>query len=125
VQNYDQELISLRDQIAEARMEDVPPLVQQMERLQRIAARRAEIPATNIDVRSPYFGHLRLVESGRQRDVLIGNATYIDTERGVRVVDWRDAPSPGCITATLKATTTKKRSPSARSKARCWCAARS
>ncbi len=92
VQNYDQELIALRDQIAEARLEDVPPLVQQMERLTRIAARRAELPATKIDVRSPYFGHLRLEENGRQRDVLIGNATYIDTERGIRVVDWRDAP---------------------------------
>ncbi len=92
VPNYDQELIALRDQIAEARMEDVPPLVQQMERLQRIAARRAEIPATKINALSPYFGHLRLAESGRVRDVLIGNATYIDMERGLRIVDWRDAP---------------------------------
>jgi DNA helicase-2/ATP-dependent DNA helicase PcrA len=91
-QDYDQELIALRDQIAEARAEDLPPLVQQMERLQSIAARRAELPAGRVDVRSPYFGHLRLEENGRTRDVLIGNASYIDTERGVRIVDWRDAP---------------------------------
>ena len=33
--DYDQELVSLRDQIAEARLEDVPALIAQMERLQR------------------------------------------------------------------------------------------
>lgn len=92
VMDYDQELLSLRDQIAEARLEDVPPLVQQMERLQSIAARRAEVSIGHVDARCPYFGHLRLEEKGRTRDVLIGNATFIDTERGVRIVDWRDAP---------------------------------
>ena len=92
VQDYDQELLSLRDQIAEARLEDVPPLIQQMERLQLVAARRSEIPTVAIDARSPYFGHVRLEEKSRQRDVLIGNATYIDMDRNVRIVDWRDAP---------------------------------
>lgn len=90
--SYDEELLSLRDQIAEARLEDLPPLVQQMERLQGIMARRAEVPAVTVDKRSPYFGHMKLVENGRARDVLIGNSTYVDTDRGVRIVDWRDAP---------------------------------
>jgi DNA helicase-2/ATP-dependent DNA helicase PcrA len=89
VTDYDQELISLRDQIAEARLEDVPPLVQQME---RIAARRAELPTNKVNLASPYFGHIELEENARKRDVLIGNVTYVDTERGVRIVDWRDAP---------------------------------
>lgn len=90
--SYDEELLSLRDQIAEARGEDLPPLVQQMERLQGIMARRAEVPAVRVDKNSPYFGHMRLTENGRSRDVLIGNGTYVDTDRGVRIVDWRDAP---------------------------------
>jgi DNA helicase-2/ATP-dependent DNA helicase PcrA len=90
--SYDEELLSLRDQISEARGEDLPPLVQQMERLQGIMARRAEVPAIRVDKNSPYFGHMRLVENGRTRDVLVGNGTYVDTDRGVRIVDWRDAP---------------------------------
>lgn len=90
--SYDEELLSLRDQIAEARPEDLPPLVQQMERLQGIMARRAEVPAMRVDKGSPYFGHMRLLENGRSRDVMIGNGTYVDTDRGVRIVDWRDAP---------------------------------
>jgi DNA helicase-2/ATP-dependent DNA helicase PcrA len=91
---YDHDLIDLRDQIAGARMEDVPPLLEQMERLQSLAARRRSAAAAgpSVDPRSPYFGHLVLEESGRTREVLIGRATYLDTDAGIRIVDWRDAP---------------------------------
>lgn len=90
--DYDTELIALRDQLAEARLEDAPPLIAQMERLQAVAARRQEVPDVTIDARSPYFAHLRLREDGRMRDVCLGRGTYLDAEHGVRVVDWRNAP---------------------------------
>jgi DNA helicase-2/ATP-dependent DNA helicase PcrA len=91
--DYEEELLSLRDQIAAARLEDVPALVQQMERLSGIAARRAENVVEPVDPRSPYFGHLRLREKARgDRDVLIGKTTLVDNRAGVRIVDWRHAP---------------------------------
>jgi DNA helicase-2/ATP-dependent DNA helicase PcrA len=91
--DYEEQLISLRDQIAVSRLEDVPALVQQMERLQGIAARRAENVVEPVDPKSPYFGHLRLDEKDRgERDVLIGKTTYIDGAAGIRIVDWRHAP---------------------------------
>lgn len=90
--DYDTDLIALRDELAEARLEDAPPLIAQMERLQAVAARRQEIPDVTIDARSPYFAHLRLKEEGRIRDVCLGRGTYLDSENGVRVVDWRNAP---------------------------------
>jgi len=43
-----------------------------------------------VDPRSPYFAHLRLAEGGHERDLCLGHATCI--EKGVRIVDWRDAP---------------------------------
>ncbi|HVR20519.1 MAG TPA: hypothetical protein VMS65_12505, partial [Polyangiaceae bacterium] len=89
---YDERLLDLRDQIASARMEDVPPLVQEMERLQALASRVRTTDETPIDVTSPYFGRLVLEEGSRQREVLIGRGTYLDTQGGVRIVDWRDAP---------------------------------
>ena len=58
--DYDQELVSLRDQIAEARLEDVPALVAQMERL--AAGRRAprgRASTGDVDTASPYFGRMR------------------------------------------------------------------
>ena len=92
IADYDARLIDLRDQIAQARMEDVPPLVQEMERLQLLASRLRETAETQIDASSPYFGRLVLEENGRSREVLIGRGTYLDTQAGIRIVDWRDAP---------------------------------
>ncbi|HSU41427.1 MAG TPA: ATP-binding domain-containing protein [Polyangiaceae bacterium] len=90
--DYDARLLDLRDQIAAARAEDLPPLVQEMERLQALATRLREIEEVTIDRRSPYFGRLVLEENGKRREVLIGRATYLDTKSDVRIVDWRDAP---------------------------------
>ncbi|HEV8551450.1 MAG TPA: hypothetical protein VGQ57_20525, partial [Polyangiaceae bacterium] len=90
--DYDARLLDLRDQIAAARTEDLPPLVQEMERLQALASRLREIEEIPVDRRSPYFGRLVLEENGKKREVLIGRATYLDTSSNVRIVDWRDAP---------------------------------
>jgi DNA helicase-2/ATP-dependent DNA helicase PcrA len=94
---YDQELISLRDEIGEARLEDVPALVAQMERLQMVGMTRADLQTMLVDQASPYFGHLRLREEVRgrgqvERDVFIGRATYVDPKTRTNIVDWRHAP---------------------------------
>src|ERR1700755_929097 len=60
--DYDNELVTLRDQIAEARLEDVPALVAQMERLQQVAIRRADVTNGDVDAGSPYFGRMVLLE---------------------------------------------------------------
>jgi DNA helicase-2/ATP-dependent DNA helicase PcrA len=46
--------------------------------------------APSVERDSPYFAHLRLRENGAERDLCLGRATFI--ERGVRIVDWRNAP---------------------------------
>jgi DNA helicase-2/ATP-dependent DNA helicase PcrA len=90
--DYDAELIALRDQIREARLEDIPPLVEEMERLQQVAQRRAKVTEGAADPTSPYFGRMILEEEDRKREILIGRSTYLDAKTGVRIVDWRDAP---------------------------------
>lgn len=90
--DYDARLLDLRDQIAAARLEDIPPLVQEMERLQSLAVRLRQVTEAEIDARSPYFGRLILEEGNRRREVLIGRGTHLDTRSGIRIVDWRDAP---------------------------------
>jgi len=93
----DDELLALRDEIGEARLEDVPALIAQMERLQEVSVTRAELGTMLVDPRSPYFGHLRLRErvAGRgeiERDIFIGRATFTDSKARVHIVDWRNAP---------------------------------
>jgi DNA helicase-2/ATP-dependent DNA helicase PcrA len=90
--DYDAELIALRDQIREARLEDIPPLIEEMERLQQVAQRRAKVTEGSVDAMSPYFGRMVLEEDDRKREILIGRSTFLDTKTGVRIVDWRDAP---------------------------------
>ncbi len=55
--------------------------------LRQIRAGRA---GPQIDPSTPYFAHMRLREDGKERDVLLGKASFI--KPGVRVVDWRQAP---------------------------------
>jgi DNA helicase-2/ATP-dependent DNA helicase PcrA len=90
--DYESRLLDLRDQISSARLEDVPPLVQEMERLQSLMVHRRDTTAVTLDPRSPYFGRLVIEEGTKKREVLIGRGTYLDTKSGVRIVDWRDAP---------------------------------
>jgi DNA helicase-2/ATP-dependent DNA helicase PcrA len=94
---YADEMVALRDEIGEARLEDVPALVAQMERVQGVSLTRGELQTILVDPAAPYFGHLRLRERvpGRgvvERDVLIGRATFVDPKNRVNIVDWRNAP---------------------------------
>ncbi len=90
--DLDADLISLRDQISEARPEDLPPLVEQMTRLAALRARIGGGVSLPIDIASPYFAHMRLTENGKARDVLVGKRGFIDRQSNVQIVDWRNAP---------------------------------
>jgi DNA helicase-2/ATP-dependent DNA helicase PcrA len=90
--DLDADLISLRDQIAEARPEDLPPLVEQMTRLAALRARLGGGKQLPVDITSPYFAHIRLREHGKSRDVLVGKRGFIDRQSNVQIVDWRNAP---------------------------------
>jgi DNA helicase-2/ATP-dependent DNA helicase PcrA len=90
--SYGEQMVSLRDQVGEARLEDVPALVAQM--LQIASLMEGSRPKANValDANSPYFGHLKLSEKGKQRDVLVGKQSMVSKGAGVAIVDWRNAP---------------------------------
>lgn len=92
VEDIDRELISLRDQISEAKPEDLAPLVEQMTRLAAIRSRLGGGQSLPVDVKSPYFAHMVLRENGKSRDVLVGKRGFIDRKSNVQIVDWRNAP---------------------------------
>ena len=89
---YDQELIALRDQIAEANVEDVAPLVAEMYRMQALGAANGRGRDLPVDVKCPYFGHLKLNDGKRVRDVLVGSRGFVKPGSEVAIVDWRNAP---------------------------------
>ncbi|MCA9698550.1 MAG: DNA helicase UvrD, partial [Myxococcales bacterium] len=93
-EDLDGAMIELRDEIATAKEEDLPALLDQMHQLAALNAKRGSGRTAPVDPKNPYFGHLRLAEarSGKRRDVLIGKRTMLDTGDGVSIVDWRNAP---------------------------------
>jgi DNA helicase II / ATP-dependent DNA helicase PcrA len=88
----DAALIELRDALAEAKPEDQGPLLEQMHRLESLSRQRGRGEVMPVDRRSPYFGHLRLLQNGRRRDVLIGQRGFVEPGGSVQIVDWRHAP---------------------------------
>jgi DNA helicase-2/ATP-dependent DNA helicase PcrA len=85
-------LIELRDALAEAKPEDQGSLLEQMHRIEALSRQRGKGDSPPVDRKSPYFGHMRLEEAGRRRDVLIGQRGYVEPGGGVQIVDWRNAP---------------------------------
>ena len=98
----DRRLLELRDLASTAKPEDLPAILDQMHQLGAIRAQRGKSVTGSLDRRSPYFAHLRLEEqvtargrngkSERRRDVLVGSKQYLDPVKGIRIVDWRNAP---------------------------------
>jgi DNA helicase-2/ATP-dependent DNA helicase PcrA len=93
-EDLNSQMIELRDEIATAKEEDLPALMDQMHQLAALNAKRGSGRDVPVDPNNPYFGHLRLKEarSGKQRDVLIGKRTMLDGGDGLSIVDWRNAP---------------------------------
>src|SRR2546421_11773264 len=86
--DLDKDLLSLRDQISEARAEDLPPLIEQMTRLAALKARLGGGRSLPVDITSPYFAHMRLKESGprgpKTRDVMVGQRGLIDRQSNLQ-----------------------------------------
>lgn len=81
---------TLRDEAVNARADDLSSLFDQLHNMRVVATR---VRPTNLpDIEAPYFAHLRVEENGKERDYLLGRATFIETKSNVRIVDWRHAP---------------------------------
>jgi DNA helicase-2/ATP-dependent DNA helicase PcrA len=92
--NYDESLLELRDSLGEAHEDELPQIVAQMDRLASLSAhQQRQSPAAALpDTESPYFGHMRVRQGGRVRDILIGNETLASLDIPYPIIDWRHAP---------------------------------
>ena len=87
------DIIELRDALGEARRQDVPAIMAQMERLilithQQDQFRKIPFP----DVNAPYFAHMRIRENGRVRDLLLGSRNSLSRHLPCPIIDWKNAP---------------------------------
>ena len=90
---YDRELIELRDALGAATREDTPQIVALMQGLASLAdhyQRSGHERPLKLD--SPYFGHIRINQEGKVRDILIGNGNQLDAHMPYPIADWRESP---------------------------------
>lgn len=86
-----QDIIELRDSLSEIRTEDVPSVIAHMERL-ILLEQQGPYEVAVVDVKRPYFAHLRLREGRRTRDVLIGESSCTSEHLPYPIIDWKNAP---------------------------------
>ncbi len=90
----EQELIGrleeLRELASKAFAYDLPALFQEMNLVRSLLEHPQQDNYANPC--SPYFAHLRLTEEDVERDFCLGRSSFVDTGKGVRIVDWRYAP---------------------------------
>ncbi len=84
------ELRALREEALQAAEDDMPAVLHELAVRQRLDAIPDAQALPSED--APYFAHLRLKSARGVRDYLLGHRSLIDTERDVRIVDWRTAP---------------------------------
>ena len=86
-------IIELRDSLAETLPEDVPAVMAQMERLVLLYSQQDSYnTAFGFNLDTPYFAHIRLRENKIDRDLLIGNQNCFSTHLPCPIVDWKNAP---------------------------------
>ncbi len=86
-------IIELRDSLADTLPEDVPAVMAQMERMVLLHTHQdSHNAASGFNLDTPYFAHIRLRENNRERDLLIGNQNCFSTHLPCPIVDWKNAP---------------------------------
>ncbi|MDH5753089.1 MAG: ATP-binding domain-containing protein [Deltaproteobacteria bacterium] len=91
--DYDSALLDLRDSLHEARADEVAQIVNQMSTLASLSDHQQQRTAERrVDTQSPYFGHMRVRQEGRVRDILIGSHTVVSSRLPLPIIDWRHAP---------------------------------
>ena len=90
----DEALLELRDSLSDAREDEVAQIVAQMDSLASLSSHQAsqEAPEAPLDLDSPYFGHLRVKQEGRIKDILVGSRTLTGGDIPYPIIDWRNAP---------------------------------
>ncbi|MCX6129711.1 MAG: AAA family ATPase [Proteobacteria bacterium] len=82
-------LDELREEASKAKNDDLPALFDQMNTQRALMERRSDTKLP--DIKSPYFAHMCLEENGKQREVLLGHLSFLDS-RKLPIIDWKHAP---------------------------------
>ncbi|MBT3584202.1 MAG: AAA family ATPase, partial [Halobacteriovoraceae bacterium] len=86
-----QNIAQLKEEIKVGKEDDLAGLFYQLN-IQHTLAKRFSEEVAYPDCSSPYFGHMRLKENDKTRDIFLGHVSFIPKGKNVRIVDWKSAP---------------------------------
>lgn len=82
---------TIKEDIKTAKLDDLPGLFDLLHLnhtlLERVT-KKNKLP----DPSCPYFGHMKIKESGKLRDYYLGHISFISAKDDIRIIDWREAP---------------------------------
>lgn len=84
-------IAQLNEEVKNAKAEDVPSIMYQLNILHSLAEKLTENNAFP-DALSPYFGHMQIEQEGKQKDLFIGHCALSETGLAEKIVDWKRAP---------------------------------
>ena len=90
--NILKQLFDLREAIEEANKGDMPQLTEQLARLTALANRTDRSGVIGVDLRNPYFAHMRLKEETLIRDIYLGTQLYRSPDGRLQIIDWKRSP---------------------------------
>jgi len=86
------EITDLNESIPDVNSDDLPQIWADLKRLDAILKQLDLIRTDALDIRNPYFGHMRLKDQQGIKDLYIGTVVYKSSDGSLQIVDWKTSP---------------------------------
>lgn len=91
LQEVQANIMALKEESLSCKEDDLPGIIQQMN-LQNQLAERFSTHVSLPDPTSPFFGHMKIEQDGKVKDVFIGHTAFSHRSTTFKVIDWKKAP---------------------------------
>lgn len=91
LQEIQNNIAALKEESLSCKEDDLPGIIQQMN-LQNQLAERFQNHVSLPDPSSPFFGHMKIEQDGKVKDVFIGHIAFSHRSTTFKVIDWKKAP---------------------------------
>lgn len=91
LQELEVSIEQLNEEVKNAKAEDVPSIMYQLNILHSLAEKLTENNAFP-DQSSPYFGYMKIEQEGKEKEMFIGHCGLNESGLDQKIVDWKRAP---------------------------------
>ena len=82
---------ALKEEAKNCKEDDLPGILQQLNLQHQLAGRHSSNDSLP-DCESPYFGHMKIEQAGKVKDIFLGHIAMTKRDLSFKIVDWKKAP---------------------------------